>query len=194
MKKASILLIISILITVNISAQNKYKIKKAHIEYETQAMGMSIVSLLDFDNFGSKQVVTAVINMMGMNKTSKVISHDGYIYMLDMEAKSGTKTPAEEGENVKNLDFSNISQEMKDKYKIEDLGTEKVSGKSCQVFSIENEGAKSKLWVWKNIPLKTEVDQGGVNVVMLAKKIDTNPSFPIGTFDIPTDFTITDME
>jgi len=194
MKKVSILLVLSILFTINISAQDKYKIEKAHIEYVTQTMGMSMESTLDFDNYGKNQVITAVINMMGMNKTSKILTHNGYTYILDMETKSGTKTPAEDGDQIEEVDFSNIPQEIKDKHKIVELGEETVAGKTCQVFSMESEGIKSKLWVWKNIPVKTEADQGGMTVVMEAKKIDTNPSFPVGTFEVPKDFSITDME
>lgn len=194
MKRLSILLIISVLLTVSVSAQGKYKIEKAHIEYETEAMGMKIESTLDFDNFGNDQVVTAVINMMGMNKTSKVLTHGAYNYILDMESKSGTKSPTDGGDDIKGVDFSNIPQEIKDEYNIKELGTETVAGKTCQKFSIETEGVVSKLWVWKNIPLKTEANQGGATVVMLAKKIDTKPSFEAATFEVPEGFTITDME
>jgi len=195
MKKASILLVLSILFTINIAAQDKYKIKKAHIEYVTKTMGMSMESTLDFDNYGKDQVITAVINMMGMNKTSKILSHNGYTYMLDMGTKSGTKIKNEEGDDyIQEIDFSNIPQEIKDEHKIVALGNETIAGKTCQVFSMENEGAKSKLWIWKNIPVKTEADQGGMTVIVIAKKIDANPNFPTATFEVPKDFSISEME
>ncbi|RLD78486.1 MAG: hypothetical protein DRJ10_10250 [Bacteroidetes bacterium] len=192
--KTSIILALSILLATGVAAQDRYKIKKAHIEYITETMGMSIKSTLDFDDYGKKQAVVTVIDMMGFKKTNKMLTINNYMYILDMEAKSGVKSPTDNQEDISAIDFANIPQEMKDEYKIVDLGTETVADKKCQVFSMENEGAKSKLWVWKNIPLKSEVEKDQMTVSMAAKKIEINPDFDTDTFEVPKDFTITDMD
>ncbi len=194
MKKTSIILFLAILFSVNISAQTEYKIKKAHIKYATETMGMSMETTLDFDNYGKDQAITAIIELMGFKKTSKILNYQNYMYVLDMDAKTAIKSPADNVDDIKEVDFDNIPQEMKEKYQIKELGNETVLGKTCQVFSMVDEGTKSKLWVWKNIPLKTEVEQSNMVVKMTAKEIDTNPNFPADNFKVPADFTISNME
>ncbi len=86
------------------------------------------------------------------------------------------------------VDYDNLSEEIKEKYKIVELGKEEILKKPCKIIEMGEDSSRVKLWVWKNIILKTEMSQMGIKVVMIATKLDTNPDFPPNIFVLPADF------
>ena len=189
MKKLNFLFVLMLIISGTAFSQGKYKVEKGFIEYKMDMMGMSVTTQTYFKDYGETSAQTA--DMFGQ-KTRTLLTKD-YVYSLDMGSKTGTKM-AVDGETgaVDNIDYDNIPQEMKDKYHIVESGKGTVLGKECKIIEMESDGAKNRLWVWNNIPLKMVVEKGGMQMTMEATKVETNPSFPAGIFEVPADFTITD--
>lgn len=105
---------------------------------------------------------------------------DDYIYIWQEGATSGTKMKMDPSKfDPKNADFNKLTQEMKDKLKIKEEGTEDVLGKSCKVisFTLDDErtkGATGKSSVWKGIAIKSQFGIAGQTMLMEAKKLDEN--------------------
>ena len=170
-------------------SQGKYKVEKGYIEYKMDMMGMSMNTQTYFKDFGN--ISSQTVNMFGQQ--SRTLVTKDYIYSLDMGSKTGTKMAISSKTNeMDKVDYENIPQDIKDKYHIVESGNGAVAGKDCKIFDTENEGVKSRLWIWKNIPLKMLVEKDGVQMIMEATKVETKPQFPDGIFEVPADFTITE--
>jgi hypothetical protein len=68
------------------------------------------------------------------------------------------------------------------------LGEEEILGKTCQIYSLTENGAEVKLWVWKGMMLKMESSQQGMTIKIIATEIsESTPDQAL--FEIPSDFT-----
>ena len=188
MKKFSFLFVLILLVSGLTYAQNKYKVEKGFIEYKMDMMGMTMNSQTYFKDYGAVSAQT--VSMFG--NENRTLVKDDYVYSLDMNSKTGVKMPYSQGEGMSDFDYDNIPQDIKEKYNIVEEGNESVAGKDCKIFSMESEGAKSRMWIWKNIPLKMVVEKEGVQMTMVATTVNTNPDFPAGIFEVPADFTISE--
>ncbi len=196
--KKTIIILFAVFISGQIFAQKgKYKVENAIIEYEMNLMGTVTKIPLYISNYGEKECTEASIKMFGMSKTTRNLTLGDFVYVLDMEEKKGTKTSISEVEKKdvsKEIDFDNPTKEQIEKYKLEKVGKEDFLNKSCDVYTVISNESNIKLWVWKNIPLKTETSLMGMTVKLEAVRVDENPTFPKGIFEVPADFKITEIE
>jgi outer membrane lipoprotein-sorting protein len=153
-----------------------------------------------FDDFGNKECVETMGSMdMGMagkvQMHQMLITKDGYLYSFDMTNKTGTKTKINTGGSQKEIDFSNMTDEMMKQMKITKGGTEVLLGKSCQQYSMEDPTLKMKSTysVWNGIPLKSEVEISGIVAKVTATKLEENATIPAEKFEIPKDVKITEV-
>jgi len=88
-----------------------------------------------------------------------------------------------------------MSEEMRKKLNFKEEGNETIDGKDCKVFSfsMEKEGMKGKSWVWKGLPLQSEMEMQGKKILTKFKQYETNISIPASTFDLPTGIEFKDM-
>jgi hypothetical protein len=179
--------------------KGKYPVKSGIVTYDTETMGMKMPTTLYFDDYGNKECteVNAELEMMGQKvKTHNVtITRDGYTYTLDMEQKTGTKMKVPTGgADPKNMDFSSLSEEMMKQMHMAKGANENVLGKECSVFTMDNPDMKMKgtFAVWNNIPLKSNIDMGGMAIIMNASKVEENASVPADKFEIPKDIKLTE--
>jgi len=175
-----------------------YGVKEGMVEYEMDLAGISTGTIIIyFKDYGNIECTVTDMEMMGMKTLTRTLEVDGYMYSLNMTQKTGSKSKLSEDDEEfapNNFNFDNISSEMKKEMKLEEIGTEEVAGKDCKVYELLVEGQKAKFYVWENIPVKYEMSQNNLTMIMKAIKIEKNPSFPSGIFEIPSDFKITDME
>jgi hypothetical protein len=199
MKKIIFLLLTAVLFTVlsgNRQKEGRYKIEAALIEYELDMMGMKAKSFLYFKDYGKHQCIETSMEMMGLKLVNRTLEIAGYTYTLNMNEKTGTKIKTvvnEEEIDPNNMDFENMSDEIKTKYKIVEKGNQDFAGKNCKVFGMTIEGQDASFFVWNNIPLKYEMSQNNMRMIMKAVRIEENPSFPAGIFEIPVDFKIEEI-
>ena len=73
-------------------------------------------------------------------------------------------------------------------------GKEDINGKECTVASFSSEQMQGKVWVWKQIPMKTELNVVGKTITSKLISLDENPSIPSGTFEIPSDVLFNEMQ
>ncbi len=64
-----------------------------------------------------------------------------------------------------------------------EAGEETVAGKTCKVWSLESLG--SRVWLWNDITLKSEVDLGDVKQQLEAKRIEIDVPVPADKFHLP---------
>lgn len=165
-------------------SKGKYAIKSGIVVYKTNIMDMEQQQTLTFDDYGNKEATVIEMEMMGVEVTNYTISKDGYVYSFDNDKKTGRKIPVMTKGSV---DYQNLTSEYMEKMNIKKEGTETISGKICNKYSINNDEFKLKgfFWVWNGIAMKTDMDMGGMKMKMEAVKLEENPTVPATTFDIP---------
>lgn len=181
-------------------SKGKYPVKSGIITYNVETMGMTVPTTLYFDDYGNKECteVTMEMEMMGqkVQTHNMTITKDGYTYDLNLTEKTGKKMKAmPAASNTGGVDFSQLSDAMMKEMHITKGGNENVCGKDCQVFTMDNPDTKMKATfaVWNNIPLKSNMDMGGMAAVMNAIQVEENVTIPADKFEVPSDITVTEM-
>lgn len=182
------------------TTNNSGNLKSVFYETETtlpQGMGSS-TSKVYTDDYGKKlsMVSESKMSMAGknMSNTSHTLVVDGYSYSWTNSAKNGVKFKNDESNfNPNSVDIAKLSEELKKKISFKDEGKEDINGKTCNVFSFNMEGAQAKMWNWKGIPMKMELNMMGNTITSNTKNIQENPSIPAGTFDVPSDITFNEV-
>lgn len=174
------------------TGDKKYEIKEGFVKYKMSMMGMETVTELYFKDHGQVEATITNAEMMGQKMVTKSLQKDGYMYGYSDLTDKGTKIKidgegaAASGETPK-MDVAAIKA-MGGK----EIGNEDFLGKSCIVFEMEKDGAKSKFWIWKNLLLKMSASQQGMEVVMEATEVSESPSFPEGVFELPDNIEFTE--
>lgn len=191
------LVALAILLPLSMHAQaKKYGLKSGVITYSTETMGTKVKGTLFFDDFGKVECLETVFEMdLGDTKEvihNRVLTKDGFTYTFDIEKKTGTKRRISGSQSSGQYDFSTMSDNMKKEYQVKELGTEKFLGRECKRFSMNNKDMEMKgtFLIWNNIPLKSETNAGGMDMKMIATKVEENGKIPTGMFEVPKDIVI----
>ena len=110
-----------------------------------------------------------------------------------MDQKSGSKVKVDDKFTTYLFDNESFEQKMKEVHG-KKLGNEEIMGKDCQVYSMQENGAVSKLWIWKNIILKMTAEQDAMSMEMLAVDVQETDDFPKGIFEVPEGFNIEEIK
>lgn len=206
MKQISLITIIIILIASCNSDDTKkednkrYEIKSAIVKYNTNMMDLQSESVLYFSDYGRLECTDSKARNMGQESHSRRFIKDGFAYTLDMNNKSGSKMKVEKLPdsvmNPEDIDFNNIPKGIKKRYNIQQQGEETVAGKTCKVYTMEMKPGKAKqiISVWKNIPLRIEFVDEGIQIITTATEIKENPDLPKEIFTVPEDFNISEYK
>jgi hypothetical protein len=173
------------------TGKHKYELKSGIVEYDTKSMGTNMKQIIYFDNYGEKEATEISLEIAGFKTNTRTLTLDGYTYTLDLLTKTGTKQKLTFMPG-KDIDFTNLSEEITKQMNMKKVGSEDFNGKSCDKFTIDNKDLEMKgsFLVWKGIPLKSEVDFSTMKTVMVVKSLQENVSIPSEKFIIPADFTI----
>ncbi len=157
-------------------------------------MGMDMNQTLYFDDFGAKEATETIMDMMGTKTHTLSITKDGYIYTLDLIARTGTKQTVYPA-GSSNIDFKNLTSDMEKKMNLKKLGKEEFEGKTCEKYSIDwnDMSMKGIFLVWEGIALKSDLDMGTMKMEMIAKKIQDNVNIPAEKIEVPGDIQITEQ-
>jgi hypothetical protein len=173
------------------------KVKSLLVETETEMPGMGKTTMKTiFDDYGKVKLTetNTAISAGGhsINNNAKSLLKDGYLYSWSTIGKSGSKFKIDEsGFDPKNL--SNLTDEMRAKYNFKEEGSETVGGKECKVYSYSFEQMKGKVWIWKQVPLKSEINVGGKVYNTNFVRLEEDPAIPAGTFDLPAGIEFKEM-
>jgi hypothetical protein len=166
-----------------------YPVKSAYIEsvYTGSTSGTETMYV---DNNGKVTARYQELTTKSFGSTSKTrqvtIQHDSVFYTVDLDKKTGVKT-------TMHIDPKDVEKWTKSAEQawtdmgFKKTGEETLIGKKCDIW----EGMNSKIWVWQNFALKTEMNLFGKSVIEV-KKIDIGIPIDKSKFDIPQGITWTE--
>ena len=178
------------------NTKNMYKAKSGIIEFEMTGKTTG-KEIMYFDDYGRKEATfsettTKVLGMTSSENTLE-IRKDSILYMIDLEEKTGIRTvipfdPSEmTEEQMKELE--DTGKKMLSDLGFEKIGEEKILGRNCDIW----EGLGTKIWIWENLSLKTEVNMMG-QWTTEAVKIDLNSRIDPGKFKVPAGIEMTNED
>jgi len=185
----------SIAVGQNIAGVKRYQIKSGIVEYTLSGTRTGTETIY-FDNWGMREAkyTKSEMSMMGVTqKQNTLVIIDGETtYSIDLDTKTGTKmeTPMLKELAANNKDLTDAGEKMMKSMGGAKIGTEVVLGKTCDVWEIKT--MQSKTWVWKNVPLKTQVNMANMQMTMIATKFEEGASIPADKFKVSSDVTITE--
>lgn len=176
-----------------LKGKHKYEIKSGIVEYKTKTMGTDVVQTLYFDDYGARETNEMALEIAGIKSNTRTIMKDGYMYNLDLNTKTGTKTKALS--TGTDINFNELSDEIVKRMNLKKTGSEDFAGKNCDKYTIDYKdlAMKGTFLVWKGVALKSEVDLSTIKTTMEAKTFQENADIPAEIFEIPADFTITEQ-
>ncbi|MCQ2973774.1 MAG: hypothetical protein MJ211_03060 [Bacteroidales bacterium] len=186
--KISILFLLSLLVLTSKSFAQEavIELKSAILTTKIEVFGTKVVTKTYYDDYGKKQAAIATTTMGNVNQVTKGILNGKETISFDLNTKKGVKVPTPE-----TINYINITDEIKEKYQLEEVGEEEYQDRKCKVYSCitEQNGQKvnAKVWIWKGLSLKSEINAGIVNIVTETTEIIENAEIPNGIFDIPED-------
>lgn len=168
----------------------KYELKSGIIKNVSNALGQEIETQLFFDDYGALETTKTRTEVPGKGMLEiTTISRDGKTYMINPMMK-----PALQEIDMKmdeNVNYLNLTAAAKEKFKIEDLGTEMIGERECTKYSqiVDQSGIKAKatIWVWKGIPIKTSIKIMGMEMTTEAVEIQENAYILPITFEVPAE-------
>lgn len=175
-----------------VAPTGKYLLKSGIIVMEGDTKGSRTLTTLYFDDYGNKEMTETIGEMSGVSINSRVITAGGYIYNLDLEKNTGIKQSTGTAGTTGGIDFSKINDKMMTDLGLTKSGTDTILDRVCDVWIMDmpRMKMKGKYYVWKNIPLKSEVEVNGLTVEMHVVVIDENPKLPASTFEPPVSMEI----
>jgi len=179
----------------SLAGVKRYQIKSGVVEYTLSGTRKGTETIY-FDNWGMREAkfTKAEMSMMGFTQKQNTLTLlDGETtYNIDLDTKTGTKmeTPMLKELAANNKDLTEAGEKMMKSMGGVKIGTEVVLGKTCNVWEIRN--MKSKTWVWKGVPLKTQVSMPSMEMTITATKFDEGAAIAADKFKIPSDVTITE--
>ncbi len=175
------------------SNMKRYNLKKACIEYTVSGKMHSGTEVLYFDNYGAREAKfnTSKIKIAGFTQETRTATYlEGtWTYTVDLKTKTGTKMENPILQNLKGKSLQDTGKEMMVNMGGKKVGTEKILGKTCDIWEVKNLGTRT--WVWNWIPLKTESKMAGMDMIILATKIST--SFDLKRLNRPKNINFREM-
>ncbi len=199
MKKLIISLVILLCAVSSYSIDmKKYQIKSGIVEYKITGKQQGTQTLY-FDNWGllSSEYQEATTSMMGMTVKSYTlnITDKEWTYNINLDEKTGTKVSNKDIKDLMNSldkkDMDELGRKMMERLGGKKIGNETFLGKNCEVWELTK--LKSKVWVYKYIPLKTIMNIIG-EVTIEAVKIEDNASVAADKFVVPKGIKITEQK
>jgi hypothetical protein len=166
-----------------------YPVKSAYVEsvYSGSTTGTETMYL---DNNGKVSARYSELTTKSMGSTTKtkqvVIQKDSVFYTIDMDKKTGVKQTIHiDPKDVEK--WTKTAEEAWTDMGFKKIGEEVLIGKKCDIW----EGMSTKVWVWQNFALKTEMNIFGKSVIEV-KKIETGIAIDKSKFEIPAGITWTE--
>lgn len=165
----------------------KYGIKSGMAKTTTEVMGQVQQVTLYFDNYGALQCSKTKTEVPGMGDIEMAtIVKDGKAWMVNYTMKQVQEIPAAAQEDI---DFNNLTEEVKAKYNVQEAGTEKILGRNCIKYTyqadIQGHTAKGTAWVYQGFPLKSVVSVAGMEIKTEVTDFVENILVMPQTFDVP---------
>lgn len=176
----------------------RYGVESAIVEYELTGMQTGN-AIMYFDAFGMREATyeNSIVDVYGTKQETENVNYlDGFWqYNYDKQSNTGTKTKNTVLESlVKNSggDLEQIGIEMFESMGGKKSGTEELIGKLCEIWELESMG--TRVWVWKNVLLKTETNMMGVEILRVATSIQVDVEIPSDKISVPSDVEFQELD
>jgi hypothetical protein len=170
-----------------------FEVESGKIVYELTGM-MNGTEILYWDDWGNKQrkETYTVMEMMGFKQEQKsiMITIGRDLYTLDPDKKTGTHVINDMFEGKTNEEMAEFGEQMLESMGGVKKADETISGINCQVWEIQS--MYSKVWIWKQISLKSKVSIMDPPQVTTAVEIQTDIPISAKLFET-TGYKITEM-
>jgi len=184
----------------SMQSQERYGIKSAMVVTSTTLpnnMGKSVATMY-FDDYGkiSFTETVALINMKGVPASPKKFSikQGELIYSWDEGKKTGTKMNLANLQDLNNINFEKLGEEMLKEMKITKGGNENFLGKSCVVVEMNSDKlGKGKILTWKNIPMRSDMTTMGMQIKSVVTELEENALIEPSKFVVPADIQFKEM-
>ncbi len=167
------------------SSKKPYEVKSGYMKMESN---MGLTRQIWFDEYGNKQREEVSLEMAGFKQGAVIITRDGFKYEYAIGSDKGNKRAISEN-NL--LNYNNPTPEDIERYGIKKIGSEKVAGKDCIVYSTEKP-TKSKVWIWKGINMKSSSAVSGNSITLEVIEI-REEKVDQSKFQIPEGIKFTEM-
>lgn len=187
--------ILLLFVTIALSAQEaKYEMKSAIIKKKTDFSGQVLESTTFIDDYGKKEATEIILkNGMGpgVDKSMMTIMDSTSVITVDMDTKVANRVNLP----TKPINYLQISDEIRDQYKLKEAGEEAIGDKTCKIYTLEisqmGQTLQLKVWVWKGIALKSETSAGGTLLATeTTTDIQENAAVLQDKFSLPAGVTI----
>ena len=190
MKK--LLFVLLTFIAISLSAQDaKYEIKSAIIKKKMVMMDRESESVTYVDDYGKKESTEMTLNFDGNESRIRTINDGTSSVSVNLDTKEGFRGRGMRGAQI---NYLQLTPEVKERYKIKETGEEEFLGKACKKYSFEvtmgEWTMQVKTWVWKGIALKSETSNDRGTWSETATSIQENVAVPADKFTIPEGTTI----
>ncbi|MDR0756351.1 MAG: hypothetical protein LBF85_00700 [Tannerella sp.] len=181
-----------------VGAQEKrYAVESGIVKNKSTMMGQDIVTVQYFADYGAKESSETIMKMQGQEFLTFTMVKDGYAYMANLTAKQGNKVKLSDMGDFRNINFLALTDDVKQKYKIEEKGSGKVLDRECKKYDLtytaQGQSYKATVWIWKGLALKAEMDMMGNTVTVEATEITETKDIPESRFELPEGINFTEV-
>ncbi len=190
------------------STPRRYELQSGIVTYEPMVlMGIKSVTTLYFDDYGRREARESVTdsNIMGMKSHEKKVDITDGDFMISYEAekivngkdetsKVATKTDLRKFKEMAMKMGAEIGEQMKKDFDYREEGSEVIAGVTGTKYSVSlnREQKDQRVYgvLYKKIALKTQM--GAITVK--AATIEENVAVPATKFEVPTGYTIKEVD
>lgn len=189
MKKLKVLLVTTFAIA-SISVVNaqeqRYELKSAIIKMDMVTQGIKMSAVQYFDDYGKKEAGLGEADMAGTKVQVKSLQFGDTVYSINLAQKVGQKVVLPDPP----VNYTALTPEIIDKYKIKEAGEETIVGKPCKKYTLQMEQMgqiiNCEVSVWKGITLRSVTKLGMIEYQnQVAIEIQENVEVEPSIFEIP---------
>ncbi len=172
-------------------AQNSrplFPVKSAQIKYSVKMFGSEGTMVVNFDNFGKRQVSVLNLNLFGSPLNTKILLIDNQLYNINVNEKHYSKSTLTE-KDFERMNYLINEAEITKNPNLRKEKPEILLNKNCNVYVLQQKGLETKYWVWKNLILKLQSTAQGQTISILATEITEGIQAP-DVFKIPSEYKV----
>jgi superoxide dismutase len=192
---AAALLAVVSLANAQAPANAPYGVKSGVITMSMDMMGNEMITETYFDDYGLKTAQVSEGGFMGgEGKTRTITDKDGAQIRINDAEKTATKFPAGGmgmgfgGGNRAQINWNNLTDQVKKENNIKEVGKETIAGKECTKYTmtVDMMGNQSEqtVWIYKGIQLKNEMTSDFGTFGQTCKKFEEK-AVDASMFEVP---------
>ena len=196
MKKTILSLIMTVaIVSVTFGQEKRYGIERAILKKNTIMVDESTLEKQSFSavqyiaDYGRKEAVETSMDVQGQEFTVSVIMKDGYAYSANMALGQGIKTNMVAMGDFKAMNFLDLTDEVKEKYQMEEKENEQFLGKDCKRYNmtitINGVSMNGAVWEWQGLSLRTYMSHADIIVVEEVTEIQEGAEIAEEKFELP---------